>query len=981
VLISSRLLVCLPALDSTASSLPTISTNTAAAAEAGSLTASGHQFNQLFNHVNLIDEVTIASGETEYVILGFLPDPRGKNRRGKWEAATGDMINANSGNGSAQGDGVQIFDDNRQRDFSANGLANGSNLENEDFDGNDQQTDNFDSFEVNGLVFFFAYKSASVSRILTEDNTETPMLESPLLLTEAALTTSPPAAHAPSNDSMMTAVTPLPPPLLTHDMQPSSASPSSESTGGGISLLPSVAPHKADYQHTVKFRSTVCRSVLYSNIGETGINFEDCVANQEHVKDFTIWNKSEIPLYWQLNAVDVGNGSRESWLKFVDYEDSFGEDVKDAVDTLDEQGQLPASRSIRAKPIPSYGYRRIRVILRPKENGDFLFDLLLDNLNDASNIEEATIHATVRAVSRGEDTLTISTGNTLDFGDCCAGMWTRLPMTFNNSGTVPTEIHLKVEGAEVVFDIQTDPGAALPEADIGDNNKFLRDPDIPSSWFDGSRRSDTNTDSLLDQSHAGTTLSRNRLREWVEEGPQSPGAQGFTSAAPSLSDTASTKADRVLRDHGATAESGPSSPVTSEGFFPDNLLQINSNVEKYLAGQELVRPGKEGTEDDLESENDNTSLQDSGAPSVALSHKKRPSLRSISFSGAQREKEMAQAQLHGPQSPVRGNQSTTRIEELFVKPGKDRTVIVSYRPTRDATMEDFQAGKLLRKSFRIIVSYAPWGGLASTVPFSENAQKERKIIQCKSRACTSFVTFEPKSVDFGDTDVGALKSLPIKLMNLSEIPATVSLDFQSKVLNCSPSGAITLPPKSGTELKLDIYPRKVNPDYRKQLTLYNLTNRANDQIIEVRSTNIDKNRVTFHSLFYRVLYPGGSNFLDFGNVVVGGMSLRTFTISNFTKKWLTLEVTTSLVGELTVYERAREHQDYLNVDQVSGMLANGKETSLTANNNTPVMGDQPPVASRGCKCLASLCLNFVDDSMWMNGRNRKLTNGNFYTPL
>ncbi|KAI8596919.1 hypothetical protein EDD21DRAFT_311538, partial [Dissophora ornata] len=794
--------------------LQTISTNTAAAAEAGSLAATGHQFNQLFNLVNLIDEIAVPAGRTEYVILGFLPDPRGAKRRGKWDSNTTgmDLMNTNSGNGST-----------------------------------DQQTDNFDSFEVNGLVFFFAYKTA--------------------------------ASH--------------------------------ETSTGNSSLAPTTTPHKADYQHTVKFRSTVCRSVLYSDIGETGINFEDCIANQEFVKDFTIWNRSEIPLYWQLNVVDVGNASREGWLRFVDYEGSFGgNDIEEVGD--------------RSKPIPSYSHRRIRVIFRPVENGDFLFDLLLENLNDASNVEEASIHATVRATSRGEDTLTISTGSTMDFGDCCAGTWTRLPITFSNTGLTPTEIHLKVEGAEVVFDIQTEAGAELPETapDLTKEGKFLLDPDIQPSC-------------------------RSRLRDWMDDGTNSPHASGFASSSPSVADSSGTKGDRGPREHGLVIDSGPSSP-TSEGFFPENIMQINSNVEKYLAGQELARPSREGTEDDLESEPDNTSVQDSANASGLINHKKRLSLRSISFSGAQRDRELQQAQLHGPQSPVRGNQSTTRIEELFLRPGKERTVIMSYRPARDSSMENFQAGKLLRKSFRIIVSYAPWMGGGSSVPFSENPQKDRKIIQCKARTCTSFVTVEPKTLDFGDTDVGAIKSLSIKLINQSEIPATVQLDFQSKVLNCSPSGAITIPPKTSTELKLDIYPRKVNPDYRKQLTLYNLTNRANDQIIEVRSTNIDKNRVTFHSLFYRVLYPGGANFLDFGNVVVGGVSLRTIVISNFTRKWLTLEVTTSLVGELSVYERAREHREYLNLSQISGLLTNDQDASLTAQSVNSAT-ETSNVASRGGK--------------------------------
>ncbi|KAI1312273.1 hypothetical protein EDD11_002992 [Mortierella claussenii] len=917
--------------DTNSGALQTVSTNTAAAAEAGSLTATGHQFNQLFNHVNLIDEVMVAAGETEYVILGFLPDPRGRNRRGKWDStSTGmDITNANSGNGSAHGDGVQIYDDSRQRDVSANGLGNGSNMDNEDFDSNDQQTDSFDSFEVNGLVFFFAYKTTSKL-----DDSSVP-------LTDTTLSASPPTLHGVINDTISTATVFNSGTLAANGNQESST----------INTVVSTAStaHKADYQHTVKFRSTVCKSVLYSNIGETGINFEDCVAHQEFVKDFTIWNRSEIPLYWQLNVVDVGSTSHESWLKFMDYEDSFGgNDMEEGVDHEDEQGQVHHSRTIRSKPIPSYGYRRIRVIFRPVENGDFLFDLLLENLNDATNIEEASIHATVRAVSRGEDTLAISTGSTMDFGDCCAGMWTRLPITFSNSGLTPTEVHLKVEGAEVVFDIQTEAATELLESaqDLTNEGKFLLDPDISSNWFENSRRSESsaNTDHM-DNNLTGASASRSRFRDWMEDAPHSPSALGFASSSPSVVDSAGTKGDRGGREQGQVIESGPSSPVISEGFFPENIQQINSNVEKYLAGQELGRPSREGTEDDLESEPDNTSIQDSLNIGALHNHKKRLSLRSISFSGAQRDRELAQTQLHGPKSPIRGNQSTTRIEELFLKPGKERTVIVSYRPSRDSSIENFQAGKLLRKSFRIMVSYAPWVGAASSVPFAENPQKDRKIIQCKARACTSFVTIDPKSLNFGDTDVGALKSLPIKLVNQSEIPAIVQLDFQSKVLNCSPSGAITIPPKSNTELKLDIYPRKVNPDYRKQLTLFNLTNRANDQIIEVRSTNIDKNRVTFHSLFYRVLYPGGSNFLDFGNVVVGGLSLRTIAISNFTKEWLTLEVTTSLSGELSVYERAREHQEYPKMDGQDGLLTNGANTPAVAQNGAP-FSELSMVASR-----------------------------------
>ncbi|KAF9435384.1 hypothetical protein BGZ76_006407 [Entomortierella beljakovae] len=885
--------------DSSESTLQTISTNTAAAAEAGSSTATGHQFNQLFNHVNLIDEVSIPAGETEYVILGFLPEARGRNRRGKWDqtSAGQETLNVNSGNGSTHGDSSQNHDDSRQRDLSANGLVSGSNVDIGEFDDADQQTDSFDSFEVNGLLFFFAYK---VNSATTESKTDHENDASQLSIAGGSLANSPPSIHGFPSD-----IVPVVPSASSH------GGISQDSSTLTASQITTTAPHKADYQQTVKFRSSVCRSVLYSNIGETGINFDDCVTNQEFVKDFTIWNRSEIPLYWKLNVVDTGNTSRESWLRFVDYEDSFGGNGMEVNTNHKEDQNHIQNHSVtnRVKPIPSYGYKRIRVIFRPDENGDFVFDLQLENLNDASNIEEASIHATIRAVSRGEDTLVLSTGSTLDFGDCCAGIWTRLPITLSNTGLAPTEIHLNVEGAEAVFDIHTE-SSSEPTTDYTKEGTLMLDPDISSSWYESSRRSESsgNTDNF-EHGLSGANLTRSRLRDWVEDGPHSPNAPGFTSSSASVSDSAGVKTDRGSRDH-VGADSSPGSPVTSEGFFPENIQQINSNVEKYLASQELPRPPRDGVEEDLESEPDNSSTQDSTHVGPLINHKKRLSLRSISFSGAQRDRELAQAQLHGQKSPARGNQSTTRIEELYLKPGKDRTVIVSYRPARDSSIEDFQAGKLLRKSFRIIVSYAPWVG--GSVPFSENPQRDRKIIQCKARACTSFVTIEPKILDFGDTDVTTLKSMLFKLINLSEIPATVQLDFQSKILSCSPSGAITIPSKSSTELKLDIYPRKVNPDYRKQLTLFNLSNQANDQIVEVRSTNIDKNRVTFHSLFYRVLYPGGLNFVDFGNVVVGGLSLRTLTISNFTKNWLTLKVTTSLPDELGVYERARDRKVHLN---------------------------------------------------------------------
>lgn len=265
-----------------------------------------------------------------------------------------------------------------------------------------------------------------------------------------------------------------------------------------------------------------------------------------------------------------------------------------------------------------------------------------------------------------------------------------------------------------------------------------------------------------------------------------------------------------------------------------------------------------------------------------------------------------------------------------MKPGKERTVQVSYRPQKDANLTDFNAGQLIRRNFRIVLEY---GTYRSTEP------KERKSVQCRARTCTSFVEVIPKEINFGDTDVGTLKSIPINIFNRSDILARVELEFTSKVLNCL-RGEITIQPRSYVELKLDLYPRKVNPEYRKQITLVNYLNNDNDQIIEVQSTNIDKNRVTFHSLFYRILTATGANYLDFGSIALNSPSLRTFTVENIRNKPLTLDITTSIPQDLVIYvKKKREHK----VTKHSSMIAKGTTSDKpSSSSSSPSPLPYPP---------------------------------------
>jgi hypothetical protein len=98
----------------------------------------------------------------------------------------------------------------------------------------------------------------------------------------------------------------------------------------------------------------------------------------------------------------------------------------------------------------------------------------------------------------------------------------------------------------------------------------------------------------------------------------------------------------------------------------------------------------------------------------------------------------------------------------------------------------------------------------------------------------------------------------------------------------------------------------LNIEYRKQLQIVNTLNRDNDLEISVRATNIDKHRVTFHSLFYRILTPTSTNFLDFGSVLLNSPAIRTFIIDNISNNSLLLEISSSLPDEIKIYTKAKD---------------------------------------------------------------------------
>ncbi|KAI9092651.1 hypothetical protein DFS34DRAFT_583878, partial [Phlyctochytrium arcticum] len=736
---------------------PRVTTNTVAAAAIGVFGSSeqntlhGHQFNQLFNYVNHIHEITIQPGESQKIILAFLPDTPGKSRR-------------ENGEGEAK--------------IKVDGVAN--------------DDEKYDFFDINGLLFFFAYKG---------------------------------------DDDFTTMTTPT----------------------NNSSTIVTSTQSSPDQEISLKFRSRVCRSVLWTDISDTGILFDDCVVGGTYSQDFTVWNRSEIDLYWIMNMVDLSNRQDNTWLKLSDYE--TGEPLDGS------------------KPISSYSHQRIRLTFRPREVGEFKYDLQLENANDAGNTVSATIDAIVRAAAR-EECLVVSSGNVLDFGDCVTGQWAKQRIVLRNVSEMPLEIGFASEIAGVVFQRE----------DVVHEASTVVEPDAEGivTLEGNSGTSETTGDKLMERLRALSTTSLGQHHQLSQQQHTRHGS----------SDTSFVTSSAV--------SSRPPSPPLIAKLDSEMDQSLLLNQTKTMAIVPFMTDGLE-----------------TSPPGVTMI----PVLsEGVGTNG----------------------EEYRRIEEMILRPGNERIVEVCYRPERDPWTADYRGGRLSRRNFRITLSYSAYRA----------RNKEKKNIQCKARTCTSFIEVNPPLINFGDTDVGTLKALPITITNMSDLAAYVELRFVSKVLNAS-RDPLQILPKSSMELKIEIYPRKVNPDYRKQITVVNLLNRGdNSKTVEVRSTNIDKNRVTFHSLFYRILTPTSTNFIDFGAAIINAVVVRSFTIANISKKRLVLEVETSAPDEICTYIKRKlpELDDGSKPPTVAASMASvmssgGGVANMTSNRSSSSTHTTTPVTT------------------------------------
>eukprot|EP01083_Nonionella_stella_P003152 8991_1 len=182
------------------------------------------------------------------------------------------------------------------------------------------------------------------------------------------------------------------------------------------SIYLSIVKHSSIESEILKipFSARMCISALTT---DREISFDECVIGETYVKDFTIWNRSEVETTF-LMVPEVN--SANNIFEFSTYEFS--------------------SALEGCKSIPGFSNMRMRIHCNPTDVGEFRCSVKILNRNDFSSSLTVVIRASVSAElhRRGIDV----SETVLDFGDCYVGKSTVKKFTVTNVTSTVLTVHL-----------------------------------------------------------------------------------------------------------------------------------------------------------------------------------------------------------------------------------------------------------------------------------------------------------------------------------------------------------------------------------------------------------------------------------------------------------------------------------------------------------------------------------------------------------
>lgn len=174
----------------------------------------------------------------------------------------------------------------------------------------------------------------------------------------------------------------------------------------------------------------------------------------------------------------------------------------------------------------------------------------------------------------------------------------------------------------------------------------------------------------------------------------------------------------------------------------------------------------------------------------------------------------------------------------------------------------------------------------------------RNVAAC-AQVCESVLRLASNEVHLGDCDVLVKYTASVIVMNCSDLPTLVTVSYVSQCVSTA-THHFSIGPHDTYALSLDFLPRQVNPSYHKEITFTNLRNpQGQDNVFTLRANCVDRQGISLHALFYKILAPGPTNEVDFGATVANHAVIRSLRVRNESARRLVLRLESE--PEVTIF--------------------------------------------------------------------------------
>eukprot|EP00051_Salpingoeca_urceolata_P004668 m.66757 g.66757 ORF g.66757 m.66757 type:complete len:756 (+) comp13778_c2_seq1:716-2983(+) len=176
---------------------------------------------------------------------------------------------------------------------------------------------------------------------------------------------------------------------------------------------------------SVKFRSKVCKSVMYVDPLDLDLNFEDCVAGEQVCRDVTVHNRSEIPLHF---AVSLSSSGMTNEFEFALFD---------------------SGRAVTTATVEPFSNKQLRVNFIGRALGEETQTAQLINLHNATNCFAVQLHGNV-VEKKVYQQLRVEPTH-LDFGQLYLGQAMSRPLVLQNKAARDAEVVFSCPLPNVTF--------------------------------------------------------------------------------------------------------------------------------------------------------------------------------------------------------------------------------------------------------------------------------------------------------------------------------------------------------------------------------------------------------------------------------------------------------------------------------------------------------------------------------------------------